>query len=683
MSLLVGILLLGLLGSPFASGKPLTPARGNLGAALATTVASDRVQPARAEQVAAAIDTGNRATVEAAYFDVYQAAVSVAAPMVDPAAVAACEAGTPSPTLQEATLDLVNYFRAMSQVNPVTFDPALSAKAQQAALMMYANQTLDHTPPASWSCYTAEGADAAGRSNLGLGYAGAEVIHGYMNDPGPGNTGAGHRWWLQRPSAQVMGSGMVGTANALWVVGTEPPVAASTYTGWPSAGFFPAPLEPGGRWSFTAWDPDYDLSQATVTVTDDTGAAIPATAHPVESWGSLVFEVGNPPNPVGTAAATYTVTITNILVNGAPVAPHTYAVSLFNPIDPEAFTALSPPTITGVARVGSTLVASPPHWSEEGVTTTYQWLRNSGQPIAGAQTNQLTLTTDDLSDRIFVRAIGRKGDRPTATADSALTAEVGKIPATLTLTGRSPKVGQITFAVKVSAPGEAPLGGTAWVKQGTTLVRNELPIIKGQATLTATKVKSGTHTYTVFYRGTTRVASATKSIQLTTKAKAKPTIALTGSSTSGKVKIGIKVTARGEPPLGGSVSVKEGTKTLKSTLTINKGQATFSASNVNAGKHTYTVSYRGTTEVSPGSAKVTITVRAPVKLVSYQKCADLQKIHPHGVGRSGATDKTSGTPVTTFLRHTALYQRNDGQSPKYTGERDLDRDNDGIACEKK
>jgi hypothetical protein len=45
---------------------------------------------------------------------------------------------------------------------------------------------------------------------------------------------------------------------------------------------------------------------------------------------------------------------------------------------------------------------------------------------------------------------------------------------------------------------------------------------------------------------------------------------------------------------------------------------------------------------------------------------------PHGVGRYGARDHTSGTPVTNFRRSNRLYRQNRG----------LDRDKDGIACEK-
>ncbi|XAS64879.1 excalibur calcium-binding domain-containing protein [Pseudarthrobacter sp. So.54] len=67
---------------------------------------------------------------------------------------------------------------------------------------------------------------------------------------------------------------------------------------------------------------------------------------------------------------------------------------------------------------------------------------------------------------------------------------------------------------------------------------------------------------------------------------------------------------------------------------------------------------------------------------SYKNCTELNKVYPHGVGRSGARDKTSGKPVTTFRVDSKLYSYNDGANRR-AGEYDLDRDNDGIACEKR
>jgi hypothetical protein len=56
---------------------------------------------------------------------------------------------------------------------------------------------------------------------------------------------------------------------------------------------------------------------------------------------------------------------------------------------------------------------------------------------------------------------------------------------------------------------------------------------------------------------------------------------------------------------------------------------------------------------------------------AWKNCTRVHKTYPHGVGKVGARDHTSGTPVTTFKRSKALYLK----------AKHLDRDGDGIACE--
>jgi len=61
----------------------------------------------------------------------------------------------------------------------------------------------------------------------------------------------------------------------------------------------------------------------------------------------------------------------------------------------------------------------------------------------------------------------------------------------------------------------------------------------------------------------------------------------------------------------------------------------------------------------------------------WKNCTIVNRKYAHGVGRAGARDKTSGTPVTTFTRSSSLYRT----AMRYN--RGLDRDKDGIACEKR
>ena len=44
----------------------------------------------------------------------------------------------------------------------------------------------------------------------------------------------------------------------------------------------------------------------------------------------------------------------------------------------------------------------------------------------------------------------------------------------------------------------------------------------------------------------------------------------------------------------------------------------------------------------------------------FKNCTAMNKVYPHGVGRMGARDKTSGTPVTNFKVSNRVYAANRG-----------------------
>lgn len=73
-----------------------------------------------------------------------------------------------------------------------------------------------------------------------------------------------------------------------------------------------------------------------------------------------------------------------------------------------------------------------------------------------------------------------------------------------------------------------------------------------------------------------------------------------------------------------------------------------------------------------GIALASVSAAPPL----YKNCTNLNKKYPHGLGKKGARDRTSGTPVTNFKRSTKLYNL------AMSHNRGLDRDKDGIACEK-
>lgn len=78
-----------------------------------------------------------------------------------------------------------------------------------------------------------------------------------------------------------------------------------------------------------------------------------------------------------------------------------------------------------------------------------------------------------------------------------------------------------------------------------------------------------------------------------------------------------------------------------------------------------------------GTSMLTFSVPAEAHTTGlHDNCTNFNDRFPHGVGRRGAHDHTSGTPVTSFKRSTRIYLRAERHNS------DLDRDNDRIACEK-
>jgi hypothetical protein len=225
-----------------------------------------------------ALDPHNRTQVAQGYQTIYVPQSNV--PIGWNGNVPACNAGTDSLAYQQATIDRVNFYRALSGLpgNVTLLGTTEQTDTQAAALMFSANQSLSHDPPANWLCYTNAGHTGAGNSNIALGFgnnaaAGPGAVDLYMDDGGDNNTATGHRRWVQYPPQTAMASGSIPynpqwASNALWVfgpMGTRP----STPNGvsWPSQGYVPWQLLPmsSNRWSFS-WS-NANFGNATVSMT--------------------------------------------------------------------------------------------------------------------------------------------------------------------------------------------------------------------------------------------------------------------------------------------------------------------------------------------------------------------------------------------------------------------------------
>jgi len=285
------------------------------------------------------VDTQHREASRTLYLVDYQSSVGVDSEWTGNHAT--CGTGTTSEDFRAAVLRRINYFRSMAGIPPLTgFNATYTQKAQAAALMMSVNRALSHSPDSSWTCYTAEGREGAGSSNLYLGVYGPEAISGYVYDPGGGNYPVGHRRWILYPQTQYMGTGDIPprdgypAANALWVFDQENmwgprPETRDDFVAWPPPGYVPYQVV-YPRWSFAY--PQADFSQASVTMMRDGEPLTLQINTPVNGYGenTLVWEpqvsFGSPP----TADTSYQVAVSKVIIGGQS-RDFTYTVIIFDP----------------------------------------------------------------------------------------------------------------------------------------------------------------------------------------------------------------------------------------------------------------------------------------------------------------------------------------------------------------
>lgn len=243
-----------------------------------------------------------------------------------------CHAGSATTEFTTATLEAINWFRAMSGLPNVTHNSALGRNAQQTALMMHAANSLSHSPTTSWECHSTAGADTAGRSNLTLGTAGPRGVIGQVKDAGAGNESLGHRRWLLYPLLDAVGIGNTNRASAIQVIGDFATTrAGDEWIAWPPAGYVPHDMV-FDRWSISySGAATADFTNARVAVTLDGRAVATRILPQALGFGdpTLGWEITQRPNDVS-ADHTYIVTVSNVRIDGQNVS-RTYEVESFDP----------------------------------------------------------------------------------------------------------------------------------------------------------------------------------------------------------------------------------------------------------------------------------------------------------------------------------------------------------------
>jgi uncharacterized protein YkwD len=191
-----------------------------------------------------------------------------------------CNAGDISAQGRANALRVMNLYRWLGGLPPVQTSADRDAMAQACALIMHANGQLSHNPPANWACYSADGAEGAGKSNISPtpGVTGVDL---YMADPGNPDT-LGHRRWILSNSIGPTGLGSTSGYSCMWTIGGTGN-AGAPWMAFPPPGVVPyeAMTASWASVDSTGWSlqsDTIDLAGAQVELTRD-GQNLPVAVH--------------------------------------------------------------------------------------------------------------------------------------------------------------------------------------------------------------------------------------------------------------------------------------------------------------------------------------------------------------------------------------------------------------------
>lgn len=226
-----------------------------------------------------------------------------------------CDAGDMAAAGRENALRLTNLYRWLAGQPAVDDDPTRNAAAQECALMQHRHGSLSHYPDASWACYTAAGAGAAGSSNIASAPA-VYAVDMYMLDWG-NETTIGHRRWLLSNQLGPVGIGSTDRYSCMWVLYGSGGGTAD-WVAWPPPGPFPIDaFFHGGSSSLddTGWTVQsdrIDLSRGRVTVTSDGAELAVDVDQLLSGYGSTYALKITPRGWQAQAGRSYTVTVAGV-----------------------------------------------------------------------------------------------------------------------------------------------------------------------------------------------------------------------------------------------------------------------------------------------------------------------------------------------------------------------------------
>ena len=259
-----------------------------------------------------------------------------------------CQPGDIPQTLREKSVARWMYYRRQAgYARPLVLDDTLSQKAQAAALVMKANNTLTHTVTPRMKCYSKDAKEAAfgnisWSSDTFYGVA-VRMIDGFMRDEGDNNKKVGHRIWLLHPHIEKVAIGSTDISGIAWWdeeeirdVGQKEALAdGGTFVSWPPKGFVVRDLV-YERWSFhylgNPLEQTEDISKATVKMKHKrSGRNIPLKILSRYNKGKLglrtIVWAPDLGDPSYARDVTYTVIINNLKTQGTKTS-YRYDVTL-------------------------------------------------------------------------------------------------------------------------------------------------------------------------------------------------------------------------------------------------------------------------------------------------------------------------------------------------------------------
>jgi uncharacterized protein YkwD len=378
-----------------------------------------------------------------------------------------CTAGTTSQAYRNAELATVNAMRSLSGVAPVAEDTTWSAQAQQAALMMAAQGELSHFPDASWACFTQEGADAAGQSNLFLGVMGPAAQVGYVQDPGGSNDFVGHRRWILCPTSTKLGFGDVPTANATKVFGGGATAwsARDGFVAWPNPGLVPAALADArgllDRFSLQVQS-GHSVGGATVSITSSNGVPVTIEDLVLDNVSYCSPAVVWAPSRKPAAGEDWTITVTGLSAPGTGTYDKQWVVN-FSDLDPTAPSA--PTNVSATGGNGQATVSWTASVTHGAAITGYTVVPYVGAVAQTARVFDGTATSQvvtgltngtDYTFKVFARTASGQSPLSTASAPVRVAAPPG---APTGVSGVASGTDQITVSWSAPASGGSPITG--------------------------------------------------------------------------------------------------------------------------------------------------------------------------------------------------------------------------------